>query len=255
MLMAPFLSAAVAAPSARRRSVVALVASAFIVALPVSAGSPAGAVQPSAVSSSVATATTTTVASATYKSGNALGDRVLRRGKKGSDVKELQKLLSHKQTGTFNKTNHKKVKMIERSAGQLVNGVVGVRTLKAIKAHVRAAKSGSSRSTSSTGTPSGNQQWARSYIANQYGWGSGQMSCLVSLWNRESGWRHNVSNPNGRYHGIPQTSSAVWGAQGYSSSQYMNNPEVQIKVGARYIKGRYGTPCGAWSFWQSRHWY
>jgi hypothetical protein len=35
----------------------------------------------------------------------------------------------------------------------------------------------------------------------------------------------------------------------------MNSPAIQIKVGAKYIKNRYGSPCNAWSFWRSRHWY
>ena len=68
------------------------------------------------------------------------------------------------------------------------------------------------------------------------------MSCLSTLWTRESGWRYWVSNPNGIYRGIPQTSSRVWGAMGYSTSQYMNSPAIQIKVGAKYIKSRYGSP-------------
>ncbi len=29
---------------------------------------------------------------------------------------------------------------------------------------------------------------------------------------------------------------------GYSTSQYMNSPAIQIKVGAKYIKSRYGSP-------------
>ncbi len=214
--------------------------------------SPASAAQTSGVSASVATVS---VSAATYKSGLTLGDRVLRQGKRGSDVKQMQKLLSQKRTGTFNERNHRKVKRIKRAAGLRANGVVGPRAVRAIKAHARAAARGSSRSMPRTGTPSRNQDYARVYIAQKYGWGSSQMSCLVDLWNRESGWRHDVSNPNGRYHGIPQTSSAVWGSYGYSTSQYMNNPEVQIKVGSRYIKGRYGTPCGAWSFWRGHHWY
>jgi hypothetical protein len=35
----------------------------------------------------------------------------------------------------------------------------------------------------------------------------------------------------------------------------MRSPEVQIKVGTHYIKKRYGTPCRAWAFWRSHHWY
>jgi hypothetical protein len=36
---------------------------------------------------------------------------------------------------------------------------------------------------------------------------------------------------------------------------WRTNPATQIKWGLDYIKGRYGTPCGAWSFFQSRGWY
>lgn len=37
----------------------------------------------------------------------------------------------------------------------------------------------------------------------------------------------------------------------------MTNPATQIKWGLKYIKGRYGSPAKAWSFWNSKnpHWY
>lgn len=137
-------TAAAAAPLARRRSVAALIAGAFIVAMPVSAASPAQAVEASGVSNSVATVS---VAAAPYRSGLTLGDRKLRKGKRGSDVKQLQKLLDQKRTGHFNRWNHKKVKGIERRAGMRVDGVVGRRAIKAIKAEAR-ARTTSSRSSS-----------------------------------------------------------------------------------------------------------
>lgn len=103
--------------------------------------------------------------------------------------------------------------------------------------------------------PARSRAYARSYIARRYHWGPGQFICLRAMWHRESGWRYWASNPNGRYHGIPQTSAAVWSRAGYTRSQYMNNPQVQIRVGAKYIKGRYHTPCQAWAFWRRHHWY
>ena len=81
------------------------------------------------------------------------------------------------------------------------------------------------------------------------------MGCLSVMWERESNWRHWVSNPNGIYHGIPQTSQREWSKDGFSTAEYMKNADVQIRVGARYIKARYGTPCDAWAFWRSHHWY
>ena len=40
-------------------------------------------------------------------------------------------------------------------------------------------------------------------------------------------------------------------------ADYRTNPVTQIRWGLQYIKSSYGTPCGAWSAWQSRspHWY
>ena len=144
--------------------------------------------------------------------------------------------------------------LVQRSAGLKANGVVTKKTLKGIKKAAR-GKAASSRAMPRAGAPAASQRYARAYIASKYGWGSGQMSCLKALWTRESGWRYWVSNPNGIYRGIPQTSSRVWGSLGYSTAQYMRSPEVQIKVGTHYIKKRYGTPCNAWAFWRSRHWY
>lgn len=191
-----------------------------------------------------------------------LGARTLRFGDTGEDVAALQKLLKVEQTATFDAATRNKVKKVQRSAGIKANGVVTAKALKRITrelkkqaAQARAAKKASRGALPRAGAPAASKRYAAAYISRTYGWGSGQMSCLSTLWNRESGWRYWVSNPNGIYRGIPQTSSRVWGAMGYSTSQYMNSPEIQIKVGAKYIKGRYGSPCNAWSFWTSHHWY
>jgi len=226
------------------------------VSLPAATGSPVRAAEsnPAPETASATAVPAAEVAAVTYQ----LGERRLRRGDTGPDVKALQKLLGVKKTGTFNKKTRKAVKKVKVAAGLNANGVVGTKALKAIKkdakARARAAKQ-ASRSLPRAGSPAASQRYARAYIAQRYGWGDGQMSCLITLWNRESGWRYWVSNPNGIYRGIPQTSSRVWGAMGYTTSQYMNSPEIQIKVGTSYIKGRYGSPCNALSFWNSRHWY
>jgi hypothetical protein len=36
---------------------------------------------------------------------------------------------------------------------------------------------------------------------------------------------------------------------------WKSNPETQIKWGLSYIKGRYGSPCGAWSHFKGHGWY
>ncbi|ROP66512.1 hypothetical protein EDF55_0969 [Curtobacterium sp. ZW137] len=84
------------------------------------------------------------------------------------------------------------------------------------------------------------------------GWGTDQYNCLVSLWNKESGWRVNAYNPSGAY-GIPQ---ALPGSKMASAgADWQTNPATQITWGLNYISGVYGTPCGAWGHSQSFNWY
>jgi hypothetical protein len=100
--------------------------------------------------------------------------------------------------------------------------------------------------------PSGSPQaWAKSYLAGM-GMGADQFNCLVSLWNRESGWNVHAANASGAY-GIPQ---ALPGSKMSSAGpDWQNNYQTQIKWGLGYINGRYGSPCGAWGHSQSTGWY
>jgi hypothetical protein len=79
-----------------------------------------------------------------------------------------------------------------------------------------------------------------------------QFSCLDNIWTRESGWRFNAANASGAY-GIPQ---ALPGSKmATAGADWQTNPATQIKWGLGYIQGQYGTPCGAWSFWQANGFY
>jgi uncharacterized protein YabE (DUF348 family) len=85
------------------------------------------------------------------------------------------------------------------------------------------------------------------------GWGDDQFSCLVTLWNHESGWRVNAANPSGAY-GIPQALPGSKMAK--FGSDWQSSAKTQIEWGLSYISGRYNTPCGAWSSWQANGgWY
>ena len=85
------------------------------------------------------------------------------------------------------------------------------------------------------------------------GWGEDQFSCLVNLWNRESGWRVNASNSYSGAYGIPQ---ALPGSKMASAgADWQTNPATQITWGLGYISGRYGTPCGAWNYFLNVGWY
>ncbi len=85
------------------------------------------------------------------------------------------------------------------------------------------------------------------------GFGMDQMACLDKLWKKESGWNHRASNSSSGAYGIPQ---ALPGRKMASAgSDWRTNPATQIKWGLGYIKGRYGTPCGAWGHSQDVGWY
>ena len=122
------------------------------------------------------------------------------------------------------------------------------------------AEASSSSSSSSSSVPSVDvnvdpasaQGIARSMMAANYGWGDDQFACLVSLWNRESGWRVNAANSSGAY-GIPQ---ALPGSKMASAgADWQTNPATQIAWGLGYIAGRYSNPCGAWGHSESNGWY
>ncbi|MDT0115352.1 lytic transglycosylase domain-containing protein [Microbacterium sp. PRF11] len=98
----------------------------------------------------------------------------------------------------------------------------------------------------------GAQATARGMLASR-GWGDDQFSCLVSLWNKESGWNYRAYNAGSGAYGIPQ---ALPGSKMSSAgADWETNAATQISWGLGYISGRYGTPCGAWGHSQSTGWY
>lgn len=87
---------------------------------------------------------------------------------------------------------------------------------------------------------------ARAYALAQVG--SAQFACLSPLWERESGWNAYAVNSSSGAYGIPQ-------ALGHGHPYALGDYRAQIDWGLNYIRNRYGSPCGAWSFWQSHRWY
>ena len=104
------------------------------------------------------------------------------------------------------------------------------------------------------GTKKYSKWYARTFMAKRYRWTSThQWQCLAVMWSKESGWRHQAHNSGSGAHGIPQ---AVPGSKMASAGpNWRTDARTQIKWGLKYIKGRYGSPCGAWGFWQRHHWY
>jgi hypothetical protein len=95
------------------------------------------------------------------------------------------------------------------------------------------------------------QTYAAKAVASR-GWAPSEFSCLVSLWNRESGWNTHAANPSGAY-GIPQ--SLPGSKMASAGGDWQNSYQTQITWGLGYISGSYGSPCGAWGHSNAYGWY
>jgi hypothetical protein len=101
--------------------------------------------------------------------------------------------------------------------------------------------------------PSGSPQQIAQQMLSQFGWSSGQFSCLQPLWALESGWNIYASNPSSGAYGIPQ---ALPGSKMASAGpDWQSDAATQIRWGLTYIQGIYGSPCAAWSHEQADGWY
>ncbi|WP_267243170.1 transglycosylase SLT domain-containing protein [Streptomyces sp. PR69] len=80
-----------------------------------------------------------------------------------------------------------------------------------------------------------------------------QFQCFSNIVSRESTWNYRAQNPSSGAYGLVQ---ALPGSKMSSAgADWRTNPATQIKWGLNYMNERYGSPCGAWSFWQANHWY
>lgn len=101
-------------------------------------------------------------------------------------------------------------------------------------------------------TPKDPRTIARAMLP-EFGFSADQFSCLDSIYLSESGWNLHAANPSSSAYGIPQ---ALPGAKMASAGpNWQNDATTQIRWGLGYIKSSYGSPCGAWSFWQAHRWY
>jgi len=101
--------------------------------------------------------------------------------------------------------------------------------------------------------PSGSPQQIAEQMLSQFGWSSGQFSCLQPLWALESGWNVYASNPSSGAYGIPQ---ALPGSKMASAGpDWQSDAATQIRWGLTCIQGSYGSPCAAWSHEEADGWY
>ncbi|PRH78025.1 transglycosylase domain-containing protein [Streptomyces solincola] len=80
-----------------------------------------------------------------------------------------------------------------------------------------------------------------------------QFQCFSNIVNHESTWNYRAVNASSGAYGLVQ---ALPGHKMASAgADWQTNPATQIKWGLGYMNERYGSPCGAWSFWQANNWY
>lgn len=90
-------------------------------------------------------------------------------------------------------------------------------------------------------------------VCSSYGWTEADVECLISLWNKESGWNPYAYNASSGAYGIPQALPASKMAS--KGADYQTNYQTQINWGLSYISSRYGNPQNAWSHWLAKGWY
>jgi hypothetical protein len=117
----------------------------------------------------------------------------------------------------------------------------------------QAAAQSSQAAGSAAPAASGSPQQIAEAMLGSFGWSSSQFSCLDPLWQHESGWSVTAANPGSGAYGIPQ---ALPGSRMASAGpDWQSNAATQIKWGLEYIKGTYGSPCGAYAHEQATGWY
>ncbi|MFR9674402.1 transglycosylase SLT domain-containing protein [Streptomyces sp. TR06-5] len=83
--------------------------------------------------------------------------------------------------------------------------------------------------------------------------GADQFQCFSNIVDHESGWDYTASNPSSGAYGLVQ---ALPGSKmATAGADWRTNPATQIEWGLNYMNDRYGSPCGAWDFWQANSWY
>ncbi|MFF8292498.1 transglycosylase SLT domain-containing protein [Streptomyces sp. NPDC016309] len=82
---------------------------------------------------------------------------------------------------------------------------------------------------------------------------AGQYQCFSKIVEHESGWNPSATNASSGAYGLVQALPAS--KMSSAGADWKTNPATQIEWGLDYMNDRYGSPCGAWNFWQSNGWY
>ncbi|MBO4257494.1 transglycosylase SLT domain-containing protein [Streptomyces griseorubiginosus] len=80
-----------------------------------------------------------------------------------------------------------------------------------------------------------------------------QYNAFNNIVAHESGWNVTATNSSSGAYGLVQ---ALPGSKMASAgSDWKTSAKTQIEWGLQYMNSRYGSPAGAWAFWQANGWY
>ncbi|KOG33238.1 transglycosylase SLT domain-containing protein [Streptomyces resistomycificus] len=80
-----------------------------------------------------------------------------------------------------------------------------------------------------------------------------QFDAFSKIVEHESGWDVDATNASSGAYGLVQ---ALPGSKMASAgSDWKTSAATQIEWGLDYMNSRYGSPTGAWAFWQANGWY
>ena len=167
--------------------------------------------------------------------GNNTINKVIQAGENG--IKEVTYKVKYKDGVEI-----EKIELSSKVIKEPVNKIVQIQTKVTSRSGARLA----------TGSALEYQQYAAT-VCSSYGWSQADVECLISLWNKESGWNPYAYNASSGAYGIPQ---ALPGSKMASKgSDYQTNYKTQINWGLSYINSRYGNPQNAWNHWLTKGWY
>lgn len=114
------------------------------------------------------------------------------------------------------------------------------------------ARQSASRAYIRTLTPGSARALGAKMVAAR-GWSAAEFVCVDNMWTRESNWRVHALNHSSGAYGIPQAQPGLKMAS--AGGDWRDDAATQIAWGLSYIAHAYASPCQAWSFWQTHHWY
>ena len=137
----------------------------------------------------------------------------------------------------------------ELTTNEVETSTTSTNTTKTIKTSKKTVKT--TKKIYTTKVATGSRQEYINYAKSYGNLNDTQLTCLIYLWDHESGWNPNSVNKSSGACGIPQALPC----NKISKSKGSNSWKAQIEWGLDYINYRYKNPCSAWNHFKNKRWY